>query len=188
MPDTKFTKYLETKRDAYDEGTRTFTPKEVMKLALDKAELMKDKGEWLEATPEGEKIIALMAKLKTLEKSNLSLENRLKKSKGVRTRTRDPASAAIKAAKAAGTSRKPTRVTVTARCRLGRPRKPRMSLARMRRQRRQPLIIGARSMAITRFTSPWSASSRPTASPLLRQTPRSSRAPSAQPWKLSKPS
>jgi hypothetical protein len=53
-----------------------------MKLALGKAELMKDKGEWLKATPEGEKIIALMAKLETLEKSNLQLENRLKKGKG----------------------------------------------------------------------------------------------------------
>jgi hypothetical protein len=43
---------------------------------------MQDRGEWHKATLEGEKIIVLMAKLETLEKSNLPLENRIKKSKG----------------------------------------------------------------------------------------------------------
>jgi hypothetical protein len=102
VPDTKFTKYLETKRDLYDEGTRTFTPKEVMKLALDKAELMKDKGEWLKATPEGEKIIALMAKLETLEKSNLQLENRLKKGKGPDKDNKGPGKRRNKSGKGSG--------------------------------------------------------------------------------------
>jgi hypothetical protein len=45
-----------------------------MKIALDKAELMKDKGEWLKSPPEGEKFIALMAKFEGLEKTNLQVE------------------------------------------------------------------------------------------------------------------
>jgi hypothetical protein len=56
-PDTKFNKYMVTKKDLYDEGERTFTPRQIMKIALDKAVIMKDKGEWLKSPPKGEKFI-----------------------------------------------------------------------------------------------------------------------------------
>jgi hypothetical protein len=78
MPNMNFTKYIETGKDDHDEGTFVYTPKKLMRLAFGKAKLMNHNGEWLKATPGGEKIIALMSKLKTLEKSSSQLQNRLK--------------------------------------------------------------------------------------------------------------
>jgi hypothetical protein len=77
VSDTEFTKYIKTKNDAHDDGTITYDPKLLMLFALDKAELMKDQGEWLKATSEGETIIVLMTKLDTLEKSSNQLQNHL---------------------------------------------------------------------------------------------------------------
>jgi hypothetical protein len=78
VPDSNFTKYISNKKDDHDEESHVFTPKELMKAALDKATLMKDQGVWLKAVPEGEQYLALMAKIENLEKSKLQLENRLK--------------------------------------------------------------------------------------------------------------
>jgi hypothetical protein len=54
VPDSNFTKYISNKKDDHDEESHVFTPKELMKAALDKATLMKDQGVWLKAVPEGE--------------------------------------------------------------------------------------------------------------------------------------
>jgi hypothetical protein len=78
VPDSNFTKYISNKKDDHDEESHVFTPKELMRAALDKATLMKDQGVWLKAVPEGEKYIALMAELEALKKGKLQLENRLK--------------------------------------------------------------------------------------------------------------
>jgi hypothetical protein len=78
VPDSNFTKYISNKKDDHDEESHVFTPKELMKAALDKATLMKDQGVWLKAVPEGEHYLALMAKIESLEKGKLQLENHLK--------------------------------------------------------------------------------------------------------------
>jgi hypothetical protein len=78
VPDSNFTKYISNKKDDHDEESHVYTPKELMKAALDKATLMKDQGVWLKTVPEGEKYIALMAELEALKKGKLQLENRLK--------------------------------------------------------------------------------------------------------------
>jgi hypothetical protein len=78
VPDSNFTKYISNKKDDHDEESHVYTPKELMKAALDKATLMKDQGVWLKAVPEGEHYLALMAKIESLEKGKLQLENRLK--------------------------------------------------------------------------------------------------------------
>jgi hypothetical protein len=82
VPDMEFTKYISNEKDAHDEESHVYTPQDLMKMALDKATLMQDKGVWLKATPEGEKYIAFMAKLETLETKNLQLEYHLRKNKG----------------------------------------------------------------------------------------------------------
>jgi hypothetical protein len=93
VPDSNFTKYISNKKDDHDEESHVFTPKELMKAALDKATLMKDQGVWLKAVPEGEKYIALMAKIENLEKSKLQLENRLKAAAPARAKAKGAAAA-----------------------------------------------------------------------------------------------
>jgi hypothetical protein len=93
IPDSLFTKYISNKKDDHDEESHVFTPKELMRAALDKATLMKDQGVWLKAVPEGEKYIALMAKIENLEKSKLQLENRLKAAAPARAKAKGAATA-----------------------------------------------------------------------------------------------
>jgi hypothetical protein len=93
VPDAEFTKYIKIKKDAHDEGAVTYEPKLLMRLALDKAELMKDQGEWLKTPPEGESYLALTAEIESLEKGKLQLENRLKQGSAPANRAKAKGSA-----------------------------------------------------------------------------------------------
>lgn len=86
VPDTKFTKYVDQKKDDYDDGKEEYTYKQLLKMTLDKASTMKSLGEWLKHTPQGEQIVALAAKVNVLEKTNLQLQDRLKKGGGADTK------------------------------------------------------------------------------------------------------
>jgi hypothetical protein len=63
VPDTKFTTYINQKKDGHDEGSVEYTYKQLLKITLDKAEIMKSQGEWLKNSPQGEQIVALTAKV-----------------------------------------------------------------------------------------------------------------------------
>jgi hypothetical protein len=93
VPDSNFNKYISNKKDDHDEESHVFSPKELMKAALDKATLMKDQGVWLKAVPEGEKYIALMAEIESLKKGKLQLENRLKAAAPARAKAKGAATA-----------------------------------------------------------------------------------------------
>jgi hypothetical protein len=82
VPDTKFTTYINQKKDGHDEGSVEYTYKQLLKITLDKAEIMKSQGEWLKNSPQGEQIVALTAKIQGLEKRNLQLQDRYKKGGG----------------------------------------------------------------------------------------------------------
>lgn len=66
--DQKFVEYIGRKQEQYEEG-EDVTAEDLMTLADTKYRQLKDKGQWEAPSPEEEKILALEAKLKKLEKT-----------------------------------------------------------------------------------------------------------------------
>ncbi len=82
VPCHTFRSYIKQKQDAYTDGTFTFTHKELIMLATNKFNLLKQEGLWGAKSQDENKIVARPAKLITL-KGQFQLTPNLKKAVGV---------------------------------------------------------------------------------------------------------
>jgi hypothetical protein len=183
VPDTEFTKYIKIKKDAHDEGAITYEPKVLMRLALGKAELMKDQGEWLKSPPEKSTTLPSWPRSKTSRRASFSWRTASSKA---RLRLIEPRPRERPSPVASRKASQPHRETASSPS--GRPRKPRTpSLPRTRSLVRPPSTIGVLIMVITWFTSQLvAARPRPTASRRLKPMWPLSRMQSATPLRLSR--
>jgi hypothetical protein len=66
VPCHNFRSYIKRKQDAYTDGTLTLTHKELIMLATNKFNLLKQEGTWGAKSPDG-KIVAMQAELTALK-------------------------------------------------------------------------------------------------------------------------
>ena len=78
-----FRSYLKHKQDAYMDGRLTLTHKELIMLATNKFNLLKQEGIWGIKSPDKYKIVAMQAELTTL-KGQFQLAPNLKQAAGVK--------------------------------------------------------------------------------------------------------
>jgi hypothetical protein len=83
VPCHNFRSYIKCKQDAYTDGTLTLTHKELILLATNKFNLLKQEGTWGAKSPDEDKIMAMQAKLTAL-KGQFQLVLNLKKAVGVK--------------------------------------------------------------------------------------------------------
>jgi hypothetical protein len=65
--DSAFIDFIKRKKDAYEEGEIDLTPNALMQATVNKYNSLKQQGRWNQASEQDEKIIALQAKLESLE-------------------------------------------------------------------------------------------------------------------------
>jgi hypothetical protein len=83
VPCHNFRSYIKRKQDAYTDGTLTLTHEELIMMATNKFNLLKQEGTWGAKSPDKDKIMAMQAKLTTL-KGQFQLAPNLKKAAGAR--------------------------------------------------------------------------------------------------------
>jgi hypothetical protein len=83
IPCRNFRSYIKRKQDAYTDGTLTLTHKEIIMLATNKFNLLKQDRTWGATSPDEDKIVAMQAKHTTL-KGQFQLAPNLKKAAGVK--------------------------------------------------------------------------------------------------------
>jgi hypothetical protein len=83
IPCHNFRSYIKCKQDAYTDGTLTLTHKELIMLATNKFNLLKQEGVWGAKFPDEDMIVAMQAKLTAL-KGQFQLAPNLKKAAGVK--------------------------------------------------------------------------------------------------------
>jgi hypothetical protein len=83
VPCHNFRSYIKHKLDAYTDWTLTLTHKELVMLATNKFNLLKQEGMWGAKSPDEEKIMAMQAKLTTL-KGQFQLSPNLKMATGAK--------------------------------------------------------------------------------------------------------
>jgi hypothetical protein len=66
IPCNNFRSYIKHKQDAYTDGTLTFMHKELITLATNKFNLLKQEGMWGAKSPDEDKIVAMQAELTAL--------------------------------------------------------------------------------------------------------------------------
>jgi hypothetical protein len=66
VPCNNFRSYIKCKQDAYTDGTLTLTHKELIMLATNKFNLLKQEGTWGAKSPDEDKIVAMQAELTAL--------------------------------------------------------------------------------------------------------------------------
>jgi hypothetical protein len=79
VPCNNFRNYIKRKQDAYTDGTLTLTHKELIMLATNKFNLLKQEGTWGAKSPGKDKIVAMQAEL---SRSQFQLAPNLKKAAG----------------------------------------------------------------------------------------------------------
>jgi hypothetical protein len=67
IPCHNFRSYIKRKQDAYTDGTLTLTHKELIMLATNKFNLLKQEGTWGTKSPDKVKIVAMQAELTALK-------------------------------------------------------------------------------------------------------------------------
>jgi hypothetical protein len=67
VPCNNFRSYIKRKQDAYTDGTLTLMRKEIIMLATNKFNLLKQEGMWGAKSPDEDKIVAMQAELTTLK-------------------------------------------------------------------------------------------------------------------------
>jgi hypothetical protein len=82
VPSHNFRNYIKRKLDAYTDGTLTLTHKELILLATNKFNLLKQEGMWGAKSPDEDKIVAMQAELTSL-KGQFQLTLNLKRAVGV---------------------------------------------------------------------------------------------------------
>lgn len=80
VKDKEFVRYIDRKKDAYDEG-KDMTPDDLMNTAANKCKLMKQAGKWEAPEENEEKIIALEAKVQDLKKLQRKIQDKSNKRK-----------------------------------------------------------------------------------------------------------
>jgi hypothetical protein len=83
VPCHNFRSYIKCKQDAYTDGTLTLTHKELIMLATNKFNLLKQEGMWGAKSPDKDKIVAMQAELTAL-KGQFQLAPNLKKATGAK--------------------------------------------------------------------------------------------------------
>jgi hypothetical protein len=83
VPCHNFRSYIKRMKDAYTDGTLTLTHKELIMLATNKFNLLKQEGTWGAKSPDKDKIVAMQADLTTL-KGRFQLASNLKKAAGAK--------------------------------------------------------------------------------------------------------
>jgi hypothetical protein len=83
VPCHNFRSYIKHKHNAYMDGTLTLTHKELIMLATNKFNLLKQEGMWGAKSPDKDKIVAMQAKLTAL-KGQFQLAPNLKKAVGAK--------------------------------------------------------------------------------------------------------
>ncbi len=88
IPCNNFRSYIKCKQDAYTHGTFTLTHKELIMLATNKFNLLKQEGTWGAKSPDKDKIVAMQAEFTTL-RGQFQLAPNLKKSAGIKDDNRE---------------------------------------------------------------------------------------------------
>jgi hypothetical protein len=83
VPCNNFRNYIKRKQDAYTDGTLTLTHEELIMLATNKFNLLKQEGTWVAKSPDKDKIVAMQAELTALRGQFLLAPN-LKKAAGAK--------------------------------------------------------------------------------------------------------
>ncbi len=83
IPCNNFRSYLKRKQGAYTDGTLTLMHKELIMLATNKFNLLKQEGTWGAKSPDEDKIVAMQAELTTL-RGQFQLAPNLKKAAGAK--------------------------------------------------------------------------------------------------------
>jgi hypothetical protein len=83
IPCNNFRSYIKCKQDAYTDGTLTLMHKELIMLATNKFNLLKQEGTWGAKSPVEDKIVAMQAELTTL-RGQFQLAPNLKKAAGAK--------------------------------------------------------------------------------------------------------
>jgi hypothetical protein len=93
VPCHNFRSYIKCKEDAYTDGTLTLTHKELIMLATNKFNLLKQEGTWGAKTPDEDKIVAIKQNLplssvnsNSSPSSRRSWESRLTTKEGIRSK------------------------------------------------------------------------------------------------------
>ncbi len=81
IPCKKFRSYIKRKQDVYTDGSLTLTHKELIMLATNKFNLLKQEGTWGAKSPDKDKIVAMQAELTAL-RGQFQLAPNLKKAAG----------------------------------------------------------------------------------------------------------
>jgi hypothetical protein len=88
IPCKIFRSYMKCKQDAYTDGALTLTHKELIMLATNKFNLLKQEGTWGAKSPDKDKIVAMQAELTTL-RGQFQLAHNLKKAAGTKDDNRE---------------------------------------------------------------------------------------------------
>ncbi len=83
VPCNNFRSYIKRKQDAYTDGTLTLTHKELIVLATNKFNLLKQERTWGAKSPDEDKIVAMQAELTAL-RGQFQLEPNLKRASGAK--------------------------------------------------------------------------------------------------------
>jgi hypothetical protein len=83
IPCNNFRSYIKRKQDAYTDGTLTLTHEELIMLATNKFNLLKQEGTWGAESPNKDKIMAMQAEL-TAHRGQFQLAPNLKKAAGAK--------------------------------------------------------------------------------------------------------
>ena len=92
VKDKEFVRYIDAKKDSYDEGNE-ITPDELMNLASNKFKLLKQTGKWEAPDENEEKLLALQTEIKKLKQKARNIQERPgkeRKRKGDRDATKTP--------------------------------------------------------------------------------------------------
>jgi hypothetical protein len=88
VPCSNFRSYIKRKQNAYTDGTLTLTHEELIMLANNKFNLMKQEGTWGAKSPDKDKIVAMQAELTAL-RGQFQLAPNLKKAAGTKDDNRE---------------------------------------------------------------------------------------------------
>jgi hypothetical protein len=88
VPCNNFRSYIKRKQDAYTDGTLTLTHEELIMLATNKFNLLKQEGTWGAKSPDEDKIVAMQAEITAL-RGQFQLAPNLKKAAGTKDENRE---------------------------------------------------------------------------------------------------
>jgi hypothetical protein len=140
VPCNNFRSYIKHKQDAYTDGTLTLTHKELIMLATNKFNLLKQESTWGAKSPDEDKIVTMQAELTAL-RGQFQLAPNLKKAAGTKDDSREQAKSKVEET----TGNRRTRRTLLTRksrreMRTGRRHLPRKEKLARRRSRDVPGI------------------------------------------------